>query len=379
MISSSFPRVAGVLVGDIRRDPVRRAKFGLLFDALNRHLPLVDVYNADLRGIVRLATALRTVRLGRRRWRERFYKNVRAFRHRSRRAAVHLHSLTGHADVVLQIGALLDARWNGLSLPSVIYTDYTAQLSARSSFTGRSPLTPRQLESWLDVETQAYRRAAHVCTRSEHVRASLISDYGLPEERVTTIGGGVNFRQLPALEPRQADRPPTVLFIGKELHRKGGDVLLRAFAKARVRALDARLVLVTEDRVPRELPLAGVTVVRGGWNRAKIVELFRAADLLALPSRLETWGDVLLEAMAYGLPCIGVRGEAMEEIIVDGGTGLLVPAEDTERLAAALTELLLHPRQRQQLGLAARRRVEAAFTWEQVVRRMTPILEEAAE
>lgn len=358
---------------------MRRVKFGLLFDALGRRLPLVDVYNADLRGVVRWLTALRVFRVGRRRWRERFYKDVNAFRLRSRQAAVHLRPLVGRADVVLQVGALFDARWNGLPLPSVIYTDYTARLSARSSFSGRSPLTSRQLARWLDLETRTYRRAAHVCTRSEYVRASLIADYGLPRERVTAIGGGVNFPQLPTIEPRPADRPPTALFIGKELHRKGGDLLLRAFAAARSRVPDARLVVVTGDKVRGDLPLGGVTLVRGEWNRAKIVELLRAAHLFVLPSRLETWGDVLLEAMAHGLPCIGVRGEAMEEIIDSGETGLLVPPEDPDALAAALTELLRDPRRCRQWGRAARRRVEAEFTWERVVERMAPILEEASE
>lgn len=370
--------MVGTLVGDVRRDPDARTKYGLLFESLAERLPLVDVYDVRLRGIERLGPALRTFRLDRHRWHQRYTKDAGTFRRRSRRAKAYLRSLGGRADVVLQVGVLFDARWDGQPLPSVIYTDYSMRLWARSAFWDRSPLPRRQLRRWLDLEAEAYRRAAHVLTRSEHVRASLIADYDLPAEHVTAIGGGVNFRQLPDLEPRPADRPPTALFIGHELHRKGGDVLLRAFAETRARVPGARLLLLTGDTVPEDLPLDGVELVRSAWDRDRITELFRQADLFVLPSRLETWGDVLLEAMAHGLPCIGVRGESMEEIITHGETGLLVPVEDPQALTAALSELLLDLSRCRQWGLAARQRVEAGFTWDRVVERMTPFLEETA-
>lgn len=377
-MSSSSPRVVGTLVGDIEHEPEARVKYGLLFEALGRRSPLVGVYDANLRGAARLVTALKSFRLGRRRWQERFRKDVTGFRLRSRHAAASLRPLASEADVILQVGALFDSRWNSLPLPSVIYTDYTVRLAARSPFQGYSPLSPRQRARRIELERQAYHRATHVLTRSERVRASMLTDYDLPSERVTAIGGGVNFPRLPVLPTGPADRSPTALFIGKSFYRKGGDLVLSAFAEARSRVPNARLVLVTGDEIPGDAPLDGATVVRSTWDRARIAELCGAADFLVLPSRRETWGDVLLEAMAYGLPCVGVHGEAMEEIIAHGETGLLVAPEDVGGLSAAMSELFLDRRRCRQWGLAARQRVEAWFTWERVVERMIPFLEEAA-
>ena len=81
-----------------------------------------------------------------------------------------------------------------------------------------------------------------------------------------------------------------------------------------------------------------------------IARLYCEADFLVLPSRQETWGDVILEAAAYGVPSIGTYGQAMEEIIQDGETGLLVPMDDIEQLANALDSLLSDPNLRIEMG-----------------------------
>lgn len=369
------PRVAGALVGDIFREPSARTKYSLLFECIGRRFPLIDVYDATLRGAARFLNAALMVHPNRRRWRERFYQNVPAFRARSKRAAAHLRKLEGSVDVLFQVGVLFDARWDEGAIPSVVYTDYTMRLSAQKPAAGRSPFTPRQLAQWLALERQAFERASHICTRSRFVRESVIRDYGIAPERVTAIGGGVNFSTLPALRQRPADAPPTLLFIGKEFYRKGGDLLLMAFAEVRQRVPQARLLLVTADPIPAHLPIAGVEVIKPTWNRAAIETLYQQADIFVLPSRLETWGDVLLEAMAYGLPCIGVTGEAMEEIVKHQVTGLLARANDRESLAAAMERLLCDEQLRKQYGLAGRQLVEREFTWDQVVDRLAGILE----
>jgi glycosyltransferase involved in cell wall biosynthesis len=105
-----------------------------------------------------------------------------------------------------------------------------------------------------------------------------------------------------------------------------------------------------------------------------IEALYREADVFVLPSRLETWGDVLLEAMAFGLPCLGVAGEAMDEIIVDGVTGAIVPPNDVEALAEQLTRLLCDRDRARSWGLAGRQRVEAEFTWARVVARLAIVI-----
>jgi glycosyltransferase involved in cell wall biosynthesis len=166
-----------------------------------------------------------------------------------------------------------------------------------------------------------------------------------------------------------------VLFIGKEFERKGGPQLLQAFSKVRAQLPNAELWLVTSRE---DVGGAGVRRIAPTNDHAAIAELYRAASVFAMPSRCETWGDVFLEAMAYGLPCIGTTNDAMPEIIEHGTTGYVVEPDDVSALARHLDDLLRSPELRQQMGAQGRLRVAERFTWARVVERMLPVLRDVA-
>ena len=364
-------RVVGTLMGDIQREDFARVKYGSMFHALAQEVDLLAVHDGTLRGLPRYLNLAQTFHPNRARWKERFYKNLPAFRLRSRQVRNFLKGWMGKADFCLQLGVMFDASG---PIPNVIYTDYTAALSAKHEEVGRSPFTPDQRRQWLSLERGAFERAHHILTRSELVRRSVIDDYDIAPGKVTTVGGGVNFSALPDLPDRSGRDTCTVLFIGKEFARKGGDLLLEAFAQLRSTRPTLYLKMVTAGPVPAGLPLEGVDVIAPTWDRAVIARLYEQADLFVLPSRLETWGDVLLEAMAYGLPCVGVRGQSMEEIILDGVTGRLAEPEDAASLAAAMAETIDAPATRIDAGQQARRVVEERFTWAAVAKQIARLL-----
>jgi glycosyltransferase involved in cell wall biosynthesis len=205
-----------------------------------------------------------------------------------------------------------------------------------------------------------------------------MNDYGIEPQKITIVGGGVNFNPLPKLVSRSTNEVTTALFFGKEFHRKGGDILLQAFGQAR-RILDGcRLLMITNGPISASLPLDGVEVIEPTWDRQKIAAFYAEADFFVLPSRLETWGDVFLEAMAYSLPCIGIDDDAMGDIILDNQTGTLVPGDDVPALTQAMVKLFTDPSCRQAWGAAGRRRAEEYFTWDKVVDRLAPIIIDAS-
>lgn len=371
-------RVAVVLVGNIHRMADMRVKYGVLFDALSRRFELVDIYDATLRGPSRYWNALRTYHPSLSVWKEHFFKNVPAFRYRSKQTKAHLKHFKSKADVVLQIGALLNSGCGKECLPLVIYTDNTTRITSRRPESGRLALSDRETERWVSCERELYHGASHIAVRANLVRTSLMDDYGVDGNRISVVGGGVNFSPLPELVERPPEAPPTVLFIGEEFHRKGGDLLLRAFAQARLHIPNARLRIVTRDPIPMGYSLESVEIFPSSWDRNVIADHYRQADLFVLPSRLETWGDVLLEAMSFGIPCVGVRGQAMEDIIQHEATGLLVDQSQTNDLAGALIRLLSQPVMRKRMGQTARAVVEKDYTWDRVVDRLEPALMAAA-
>ncbi|MBK8987184.1 MAG: glycosyltransferase family 4 protein [Chloroflexi bacterium] len=318
----------------------------------------------------RYLNAAQTFHPDRQHWRERFYKNAPAFRLRSWLASRHFQQLRGQVDLIVQLGVLFDVRWRANTPPSVIYVDYTAYLTAQRPLSGRSPFSERQRRDWLTLERSTFRKASHICTRSSLVRESIIHDYGIAPEKVTAVGGGVNFAQMPSPITYQPTDTPTILFIGKEFYRKGGDILLQAFMQVRQVAPGARLKMLTTHPLPNDFSDSGVEIISPTWDRQAIAALYASADLFVLPSRLETWGDVLLEAMSFGLPCIGVTGEAMAEIIEHEFSGLLVEREDVDSLTVAIIRLLTDFDLRRRLGQQARVQVEQTYNWADVVKRL---------
>ena len=370
-------RIIGTLMGNMETKASDRTKYGLMFEELGKRLNLVEVYSTALSGADKWLNAVQVFHPKKQVWRQRFYKNLPAFRTRSRRTAAYIQRNCANYDLIFQVGVLYNARWGNVGLPSIIYTDYTAHLSRQKQESGRSPFSDAQSRQWIDLEREAFQQATHICTRGEFVRQSIIDDYGILESKVTAIGGGLNFVEIP---PKLANnttgtKSPTALFIGKDFYRKGGDILLAAFEEARKIVPNAKLQMVTAS--PDDIPTVdGVEIIAPIWDRNIISNLFQKADFFVLPSRLETWGDVLLEAMAYQLPCIGVSGEAMGEIIEHEQTGLVVSPDNISELSQALVTLYNNPIQRQKWGQAGRERLEKYFLWEKVIDRVAPIAEE---
>ena len=319
------------------------------------------------RGYSRWWIALRSFYPGLSEWKTRFYLDADGFELRSHRAVQYVQQFAGQVDAILQIGALFSV--SGVPIPKVLYLDYTAQLGLQNRGPGWAFRQPPEPRRWLALEREVYEHAAHICARSQMVRASLVEQYGIPAERISVVGGGVNFSPLPVVPDRSRrsiQQGAHLLFIGKDFYRKGGDLLLDAFVKIHAELPQTRLTLVTNlPSAKKSLP-AGASVLPPTWDRAKIAWLYAHADIFVLPSRLETWGDVLPEAMSFGLPCVGVRADAMDEIIQHQVTGLVVPPGDLDALTDALLLLLRNPQLCQSYGLNGRRRVETALNWDRV-------------
>ena len=169
-----------------------------------------------------------------------------------------------------------------------------------------------------------------------------------------------------------------VLHVGRFHKQKGQDVLLEAFAAARREEPRLRLCLVGEGaELPRargraeELALEDAVLFTGGVPDP--APLYAAADLFAFPSRWETFGIALLEAMAAGLPVIASRTGGIVEVVSDE-TGVLVPVEDVTPLAQALIELARDPERCAALASAASGRARD-FDAEPSVRRLEGLYE----
>jgi glycosyltransferase involved in cell wall biosynthesis len=358
-----------LIVGVALADPLDAgAASGLpryLFDALERRAPLGGRLDASLtrgqRGLVGAAT----VRRDRGRWRESFYRNPLAWELQSRNSGQLVRGLPAAADVVLQIHTLFATR----GAPYAIYTDWTHALT-REMWRPWSPFTENQARRWLARERRAYHGARHLFVTSELVSRSLRDTYGIPAERVSVVGSGANFDPLPPV--RRRSRDPTVLFVGKDWQRKGGELLLAAFRVVREQIPRARLQIVgTSEPAPED----GVELLGRVTDRDRLGELYAGAAVFCLPSLMEPYANSAVEAMAHGVPVVVSDAGGVKEFVRDGECGLVVPAGDSVALSAALLRMLLDAGFADACGAAGRSRVEHHQNWDRVAGEISAGLE----
>jgi len=229
-------------------------------------------------------------------------------------------------------------------------------------------------------EQQVYDRADIVVTLSERVAQSCVEDFGVPADRARTMYAGPNLdiTTLPSNSPIPRDVPPTILFVGRQWQRKGGDLLIRAFVRVRREVPEARLVIIG----PRTLETSceGVEFLGlvdkstpSGW--ARLARAYVEASVFCLPSRFEGFSIAVLEAMAFARPCVTLRFPWMNsEMVEDGVTGFAIEGEDEDALVARLVTLLRDPARSESMGRAGARNVQKSFTWPIVLARLETAL-----
>ena len=150
---------------------------------------------------------------------------------------------------------------------------------------------------------------------------------------------------------------PRILFVGGDLARKGGDLLLDVFR----RHLRGRCALdiVTRDKVEEE---EGVRVHRGLVpGSARLLELYRAASAFVLPTRSDCFSIATLEAMAMGLPVIVSAVGGIPEIIERGENGFLIGPGNGGEMRETLELLIADPARAHTMGARGRALVEERF------------------
>ncbi len=158
----------------------------------------------------------------------------------------------------------------------------------------------------------------------------------------------------------QTDLPqgiPVLLFAGRLISLKGVVHLLRAMPRVLAACPEARLVLVGDgeerprlEQVTRELHLVERVSFVGAREHEEVIRYMRAADIFVLPSLIESFGIVLVEAMSCGLPIVASNIMGIPAVVEDGVNGFLVPPGDEAALAARMIRLLFDPVERTEIA-----------------------------
>jgi glycosyltransferase involved in cell wall biosynthesis len=374
-IAAVPPRVVAIAPGD----PFDVRTFsgistGLL-SALRDRGALEGAVDGRPRALQRLEQAA-SIDRDRRRWRQWYYAGAsplgplvrEGMSVVARRRAAPLVRSSG-ADALLQLTGWYRPRVPGVLRASFHDGNLAATLQRPDLLIDPASRRVRRAMAW---ERRLYDDTDVIFTMSAWLRDIFIGSFGQAPEKVVVAGAGTDLT-LPPDDLTRDFSTPRFLFVGREWERKGGPELLRAWPAVRAARPTAELTIIGPAELPGPLPdgVAFVGHIDRGTAEGELAftGAYRRATAFVLPSLFEPFGIVLLEAMAYGLPCVAGVGCAMPEIVEDGATGRIADTADPAALAAAMLGVCDADAART-MGAAGRRRLQERFTWDAVAGRI---------
>jgi glycosyltransferase involved in cell wall biosynthesis/predicted metal-dependent phosphoesterase TrpH len=263
------------------------------------------------------------------------------------------------------IAALGIARAMDLPVLGSYHTELAAYAALRSEDAG--------LEAFAQAAMSMFYGQCSVVLSPSEASDAVLDELGIDADRVGRWDRGVDTDRFGPHRRREgrfgADRI-AVLYAGRLTKEKGADLLADAFLAAREH--DPRLHLVLAGGGPEEGALRerlGEHATFLGWLEGDaLADAYASADLFLFASRTDTFGQVLLEAQASGLPVVAVAEGGPCSIVEDGLTGLLRSA-DAVALADAVVALAADPGARERLAAAGRRAVRER-TWDRALERL---------
>jgi glycosyltransferase involved in cell wall biosynthesis len=232
-----------------------------------------------------------------------------------------------------------------------------------------------EYERMFQNQYRTIHNAVSIVTPSSYAADAIARDFNCDRAKIFPIGGGaaVEFTTPPSVSQTRYQKGE-ILFVGRDWERKGGPLLLEAFAAVRQAVPHATLTIVGPDNHPAPghpgVNFVGFLAKDNPAQAARLQQLFLEASLFCMPSVCETWGLVYCEAVVAGLPIVGFHEWALPDIVLNGQSGLLSTERSAQALADNLIQLLRAPQQAAEFAQAGQRYVREVLNWSKVAERL---------
>jgi glycosyltransferase involved in cell wall biosynthesis len=241
----------------------------------------------------------------------------------------------------------------------------------------------RDLPARLEMERRIVSEAPCMTAPSHAILEKVQKNYQFraDPERAVVVPHGTPDRAGTYKSQRNDDRV-RVLFVGRLERRKGVDTLMKAAMRLAPRYPRAEFIFVGDDTIAgdngktyrawfeeqfgRQLGRERV-VFKGKVSEDELYRNYADCDVFCAPSRFESFGLILIEAMMFAKPVIACSVGGMSEIVEHGGNGFLAPVDDVDALTKYLAELIASAEMRQRFGRRSRALFESNFTVERMV------------
>jgi len=237
------------------------------------------------------------------------------------------------------------------------------------------------------IEGFNLRRAKKVIVTSEGIKREIMKYYGIPKEKITVIPNGADverFRRNEEVgksvrkELGISQKDFVIMFIGRDLKRKGFEYLLRALP---LLDREAKLIVAggkdeyyqnLAKELKQERNVSFIGDVPG------MEKYLSASDVFVFPTFYEGFSLATVEAAACGLPVIAAKANGTEELVKNGENGFLLEKRDPNEIAGRLNLLMRDKELLRKMSKSARKS-SLEYSWEKVAKRILSVLEEAAD
>jgi glycosyltransferase involved in cell wall biosynthesis len=252
----------------------------------------------------------------------------------------------------------------------------------------------REVERFYTMPHQlaALRDADCVIVQTD-IEARKLTLLGVSQERIVRLGMGVDLDHScggdgERFRAQHGIDGPVVTFMGAVTDDKGIVHLTRAMQHLWQGGSTATLVIAGQPMEPTSFERAYADLPETHRQRVRRMgvvsgqlkqDMLAGTDLFAMPSRVDSFGIVYLEAWSYGVPVVGCRSGGVPDVVEHGQDGLLVPFGNQALLALAIESLLDAPERRRAMGQRGRAKVEAHYTWDSIYAKLRATYQDLLE
>lgn len=232
----------------------------------------------------------------------------------------------------------------------------------------RKDVSTAILEKRLRKQAEYYQKCNGIFVMGDWLKQYMINNMHIDASKIHSVGAGYDIDITRRdFSNRESNK---ILFVGRDFERKGGYLLVEAFKILRSKYQnDAELYIVGPDNNVINEHIDGIHFV-GAANSKELVKYYNMCDVFCMPSYLEPFGKVFVEALCYALPVIARDSFAAPEIIDDRQNGRLVKEDNPEKLAEMMYDLL-HNDEIKQYVLSHADSYCEKYSWDSVAKRIS--------